>query len=123
MPTLTLKRDSGRADDLRTYEVVIDGEIIGRIRRRETAMFLLSGGRHELQIKMDWWGSPSIQFSVAEIENVTFHVKSNLTGGLFELFYYAIFARNQYLRLDPETRERELKGKADDFSRRVDNCE
>jgi hypothetical protein len=45
---------------LRASKVVVDGKKVGEIRNRETKNFLspVSGGQHDLSLKIDWCGSP-----------------------------------------------------------------
>jgi hypothetical protein len=100
---LTLIRDSGDVDALKTYGVLIDGKEVGVIRQGETFRFPLPVGRHGLQLKRgNWCGSQLVSFFVGDDETVTFRVNSNLRGSKFGWLYIALFARNEYLRLGQE---------------------
>ncbi|MGO8870585.1 MAG: DUF4190 domain-containing protein [Acidimicrobiales bacterium] len=53
--TLRLTRHPARwRDRSRSYKVVIDDAVIGKIRNGETADFRIPAGRHEVAIKLDW---------------------------------------------------------------------
>jgi len=54
---LTVVRDSGYADRLRAYKIVLDGVVIGMIGNGETKTFPIVPGPHSLSLKIDWCGS------------------------------------------------------------------
>jgi hypothetical protein len=98
---LKIDRDSGYADRLRAYQVMIDGAAVGEIRDGEAKEFPVSAGRHEMSLKIDWCGSKTIGFGVAEGDVLTFHAKSNLRGlKLLVGLWYAVVARHSYLSLE-----------------------
>jgi hypothetical protein len=101
MASLTITRDSGYADRLRAYEVILDGKKVGEIRNGETKEFSLGPGKHRLSLKIDWCGSKSAEFAIAEADRLTFHAKSSLRGGrLYLALWYTLVARDSYLRLE-----------------------
>jgi hypothetical protein len=77
---LRIVRDSGYADRLRAYKILVDGKTIGEIRDGETREFPISSGQHDLALKLDWCGSKTTQFAVVEGDALTFYAKSNLRG-------------------------------------------
>jgi hypothetical protein len=98
---LKIVRDSGYADRLRAYKVIVDGKTAGQIRDGETKEFPISGGQHDLSLKIDWCGSQRVQFTISDGDALTFHAKSNLRGPkLIAALWYALFARTSYLRLE-----------------------
>ena len=98
MALLRIVRDSGYADRLRAYMVVVDGETTGEIRNGETREFAVSGGQHDLALRIDWCGSKTIQFSVVEGNVATFDAKSNLRGPkLLAALWHALFAWNSWI--------------------------
>ena len=100
MAFLRIVRDSGYADRIRAYKVVVDGSTVGTIGDGETKEFLVSGGQHNVSLKIDWCGSNTIPFAVAEGDVATFDAKSNLRGGmLLAALWYITFARNSYLAI------------------------
>lgn len=101
MASLTITRDSGYADRLRAYQVVLDGERIGEIRNGETKEFSIASGKHVLSLKIDWCGSETAEFVVTPEEKPVFQVKSGLRGNRAYLsLWYVLFARNSYLVLE-----------------------
>ena len=100
MALLRIARDSGYADHFRAYKVVVDGETAGEIRDGETKEFSISGGRHNLTLRIDWCGSKTIEFAVVEGEIVTFDARSNLRGPkLFATLWHALFAWSSWIIL------------------------
>lgn len=101
MPSLKIARDSGYADRLRAYHVILDGLKVGEVRNGETREFAVSSGRHRISLKIDWCGSNAIEFTVAGEDQLSFRVKSNLRGiKVFAAFWYVIFDRSSYLVLE-----------------------
>jgi hypothetical protein len=102
MTNLTIIRDSGYADRLRAYRVVVDGSEIGRIRDGETRSFLVTPGKHRLPLKIDWCGSKQVEFMAVDGVPVTFQAKSNLRGTkLAAALWHSLFAWNSWLTLEP----------------------
>ena len=97
MPFVKIHREKQLADAARAYQIYVDGEQKGEIRRGASADFFVTEGTHRLRLKIDWCGSPEIEFSAAAEETVEFECGNN-TGGLFAM-YYVLFARNEYLWL------------------------
>ena len=103
MAILRIIRDSGYADRLRAYQVIVDGKHVGDLRDGQTKEFPVSAGQRQLSLKIDWCGSKTVSFSVAEDDTVTFHAKSNLRGPMvFAALWYALFDRHSYLTLEQE---------------------
>jgi hypothetical protein len=101
MASLTIMRDSGYADRIRKYKVVIDGVVVGHISNGETKEFSVSPGRHHLCMKIDWCGSKPVEFTATEQEAVTFRARSNLRGlKLFGALWRVLFDRNSYILLE-----------------------
>ena len=90
MPDLTIQRDSGYADSLRAYKVILDGNEIGLIRGGESKSFPVSTGQHTIQAKIDWCSSPPEQF-VAEDDSIAFEVFSKLRGLKLASSIFALF--------------------------------
>jgi hypothetical protein len=102
---IRLVRDSGWADRLRAYHVIVDGEEVGEISNGETKDFRVSPGHHQIRLKIDWCGSNILAFEVAEGDKPTFYAKSNLRRGRVWLgLWYALFARGRYLLIEHGTK-------------------
>jgi hypothetical protein len=69
---LKIVRDSGYADRLRAYKVIVDGNISGEISNGETKEFPVSSGQHDLSLKIEWRGPRTIRFTIADGEVLTF---------------------------------------------------
>jgi hypothetical protein len=97
---LEIVRDSGYADALRAYKVIVDGNTSGEIRDGETKKFPVSSGQHDLSLKIDWCGSRTIRFTIADGEVRTFDAKSNLRGPkVLAPLWYALFAWGSWIVL------------------------
>ena len=100
MAKLIISRDSGYADRIRAYVVIIDGKKIGELRNGETREFSVDSGARKISMKIDWGGSEILDFTATDIEPSFFHVSSNLRGlRLLLSFWYAFIAPNSWLRI------------------------
>ena len=99
--SISLTRDSGYADRIRDYLVMLDGKEIGSIADGESKEFVVPPGNHDLRLKIDWCGSRVAKIELKVGENIAFRCGSALRGYklLFSL-YYAIVARDRYLWLE-----------------------
>jgi hypothetical protein len=101
MPILEIRRDSGYADRLRAYEVLVDSAVVGELRDGEVKQFPIATGDHELRIKIDWCGSIPVKFNVGEGEVAAFEANSALRGGaIMGALWRALVARNTYVKLN-----------------------
>jgi len=106
MAILRISRDSGYADYVRSYCVLLDGKEIGRIANGETKNFRIAAGNHELRLKLDWAGSRTLKFAARDTDTMAFRVSSNLRGWrLLLALWYAVFDTTSYLVLEPDTSE------------------
>jgi len=100
MATLRIVRDSGYADRIRAYAVVIDSKRVGEIRNGEVKDFPISAGEHNLCLKIDWCGSNTVHFAASEEDVITFSAQSNLRGSrLAGGLWCALFAWNSWITL------------------------
>ena len=68
MPAATVRvtrAPEGFADLMRSYAVVLDGHEVAKLRRGESWEFRIRPGIHRLQMRIDWSGSPELEFTVA----------------------------------------------------------
>ncbi|BDX06902.1 hypothetical protein [Planctobacterium marinum] len=101
MAKIQIVRDSGFADRSRDYEVICDGELLGKIANGDTGEFEVSPGKHEIYLSIDWCRSNSVSIDVAEGHpNTMLKCGSNL-GGLKLLLaaLYITVWRNDYIWL------------------------
>jgi len=76
MPALIISRKNEWMNRLRKIGVYLDGEKIGTVSNGETKEFQVSAGLHQLHTKIDWCGSRTIPFTIAENESKTFELSS-----------------------------------------------
>ena len=101
MTPLIISRDSGYADRLRSYTILLDGKKIGELGNGETKTFSVAPGRHAISAKIDWCSSSALDFTVGEGECSSFRVGSNMRGlRIFLSLWYVLIARNEYLRIE-----------------------
>jgi hypothetical protein len=104
MPTtISVNRDSGYADRLRNYRVLLDGVEIGRLGNGAAKAFEIPSGPHQLMIKIDWGRSNIVAIDIGESQSARFLCGSNLRGWrLLLAIYYMSFGFRNYLWLRPE---------------------
>jgi len=101
MAVLKVTRDTGYADLLRAYAVMLDGKKIGELKNGESKSFQISPGPHSISMKIDWCGSKTLQFQSVETEPAAFKVSSNLRGlRLLIGFWYILFDQSSYLAIE-----------------------
>lgn len=54
MGKLKLYREPRYADKIRSYNVVVDGNVVGKIKERETFEYSLQNAVHEIWLTIDW---------------------------------------------------------------------
>ncbi len=96
---IRINRDTGYADRLRAYKVVLDGNVIGEIRNGQQVEFDVGSGKHQLNLKIDWCRSNMVDFEMNQ-DSVQFECGSNLRGFKILLaIFYVIFLRSKYIWL------------------------
>ena len=87
MPLLRIERASAYGDAWRSYKIVLDGIVVGKIRQKEINEIPITSGPHNLAFKIDWCGSEVIHFSAEEGQIIEFAVrKSEATSALGGMF-------------------------------------
>jgi len=101
MPTIRISRDSGYADRLRSYQVVVDGEVVGTVDDGGSAELEVPAGDHEVHLKLDFCRSKSVAITVDE-EGVDLACGSHMRGFrvAFAIFYILLF-QSDYMWLAP----------------------
>lgn len=103
MTTISVSRDSGYADRLRDYRVLLDGAEIGRLGNGTAKNFEIPSGQHQLMIKVDWGRSNIVVFDFGDSQSARFLCGSNLRGWRLALaIYYMSFGFRNYLWLRAE---------------------
>lgn len=95
--TLTASRDSGWADRLRKYRVLVDGTEVGRLADGESLQHELQTGRHTVQAKIDWCGSRVLGIDVGD-SGCKVHLRSALRGWRkYAAVFYFVFNWNGWV--------------------------
>lgn len=94
MRKLTLFRQPRYSDKIRAYNVVIDGQTVGKIKERETFEYPLTDGPHEIWLTIDWASSNRINCTGEDDVNLI--CRSNVKP-LFALF--ALFKPKSWIAL------------------------
>lgn len=101
MARLKVTRDSGYADLVRAYAVIVDDKKIGELRNGESKEFLISAGDHSIAARIDWCGSKTHQFRVNDGDSLSFNISSNLRGiRILLATWYVLFDRDSYLQIE-----------------------
>lgn len=96
---ITITRESGYADKLRNYKIIIDGKVIGEIGDGQTKTFDVNKGSHTLSLGADWAKSNEITFDFSDKE-VRFKCENALKGlRILIAIFYATFLSHKYLKL------------------------
>lgn len=104
-----VERRAGWIDLLRAYKIVVDGRVVGKVGNRGSTEFDVAPGRHTIQMKIDWCGSPTLEFHAAEGRRMKFMARSLSGFRVLLAFLFAIFWWNGYITL--EQMEDEVDGR------------
>jgi len=77
---LHLTRDSGFADIVRGYDVLVNGTVVGRIKNGGVFECDISSGKNSVQLRVDWCGSEPCEVEAADGQVVHLECGSNLRG-------------------------------------------
>lgn len=99
MATLVVRRlHAPRADRLRSYKVMVDGQQRALIGDDSTVQVNLMPGQHRLQLQIDWCRSREAVFSIEHDEIVRMECRPR-SNPLLALLYITIW-RNDYIALE-----------------------
>ncbi len=107
MPTLIINRDSGYANSLASYKLLLDGIQIGKIASGESKSFEVTPGEHTIQAKINWCTTTTESF-IADVNETAFEVFSQLRGFRILGAIFAIFIPHSYIgirRSEPVLRD------------------
>jgi hypothetical protein len=89
-------------DRMRDYIVLVDGSERGRVGNDADVRVHVEPGRHHVQLKIDWCGSPAVDVDVPEGTSQVLDCGPNATP--LTVFFYVIFRAGHYLTLQPGAR-------------------
>lgn len=71
--TLQLRRErSAWRDRARAYEVLLDGHRIGEVGNGREFTTAVEPGKHSIRLRLDWTGSPTLEFEIEPGETARF---------------------------------------------------
>jgi hypothetical protein len=72
--TIVLTRErKGSRDIFRSYAVVVDDVQVAKVKRGQTLRLPVSGGRHEIYLRIDWCRSPTVGIDASPGEVISLH--------------------------------------------------
>jgi len=74
MAKLIIIRSNEYLNRLRAYRIYLNGIKLGNVGNGETKEFTVRPGKHQVCAKIDWCGSRTLSFEVAENETKTYEV-------------------------------------------------
>lgn len=92
------RRTRGYADRVRAYRVVLDGVVVGRIKRGQSLSVEADPGHHELHLAVDWCRSRSVELQLVPGQETRLECWPNSTRG--NALYRTSFGRSNYIALD-----------------------
>jgi hypothetical protein len=96
---IRVTRISGVVDILRSYQIVVDGRVVGRIGNGGRVEFDVPPGRHQIHLKLNWCRSNVVEFE-AKPGVIQFECGTNVRAGKsLTALLYVTFRRDQYLWL------------------------
>lgn len=104
MAELIVRRCAAKWQDrMRDYRVLVDGSERGRVGNGGEIRVLVEPGRHRVQVKIDWCGSPAVDVDVEEGVAQVLECGPNATQ--LTLMYYVFLRPGRYLTLQLGTRQ------------------
>jgi hypothetical protein len=83
-------------DLIRSYRIVVDGVDRAMIRRRKEVSVPVAPGRHIVQARIDWTGSPPMEFDICAGETIRLRVEP---AGSAAMSLDQVFGRTSWLLL------------------------
>ncbi len=98
MARIRLMRKRSRwKDALRKYRVLLDGNVVAKIKNGEERVFDVEAGTHEVYLKVDWGKSPILELDLAPGEQATLVADA---GQVFPGAFRAFFRPASYIELE-----------------------
>lgn len=87
----------GLTDHLRSYKVILDGNVVARLRAGESCAFDVAPGCHELFLKIDWGRSEKIDVDLTGGQTAKFFCAPR--GNVFTGLYWATIGSRRSIAL------------------------
>lgn len=88
----------GYADGLRSYQVLLDGAAVGRVRRGQTLVLDTEPGTHHVQLTIDWARSQPVQVELQPGQEV--HLRCRPRANALTGLYRATVGASEYIGLE-----------------------
>jgi hypothetical protein len=85
----------GSRDIFRSYKILVDGALIGKLERGQRLVREVAAGRHVVRGVIDWAGSPEVAIDVADGGEA--HMIISPGGNAFQYLWQT--GKTRYLRL------------------------
>jgi hypothetical protein len=92
------RQAGGYTDRARAYKVLVDGEERGTVKQGEGVEIEVEPGSHEVQMRIDWAGSRTLEVDLTEGERAEFVCAPNANP--LTAIFYAFFKRSDYIRFE-----------------------
>lgn len=98
MASIEVQRElGGFTDHLRSYKVVLDGEVVDRLLAGESCAFNVSPGAHQLFLKIDWGRSEKVNLILTADQ--TAHFRCAPRGNVLTGLYWATLGSSRSIEL------------------------
>lgn len=97
MCTIRVVRPSLLADTLRSYKILLNGNVAGSIGHNGTLEIAAPAGTVTIEARIDWCRSNALTVNAVPGQTVEIEVRNN--WGAFLGLWAVTFGRNSYLRL------------------------
>lgn len=97
MPLVKIHREKQYADNLRAYEIFVNGAKAGEIRAGSSVSLPLENGASRIFLKIDWCRSNEIELNLRDAETADLYCGNK--AGVILGIYYIVFAPDRYLWL------------------------
>lgn len=92
------RASKGWVDRYRLYEVMVNGELVGKIGRGETRTIESDSGPIEIYLKIDWCRSRAIRLDLDPGAKARLYCRPR---SLLTAFYGISFGRTNYIQVEP----------------------
>ena len=96
---IRIERDATpRSDLFRAYKVAVDGGVVGGVKRGESLTHETAPGHHTLHFTIDWASSPSVEFDIAEGQEVVIRCRPNVNP--LRALYWMTIGRGRWIGVE-----------------------
>jgi hypothetical protein len=90
-------------DRFRAYSLVIDGAVVAKVKRGESATIAVTAGEHAIWMKINWCRSRILRLELSDNESVMVAARSGIRSLLLGLLCVTIW-RTRYIKLEEQER-------------------